>query len=424
MKKFIVILPIVILAISMNFIPAKESLPNYTSTDITYTPYSDQTNDKKCSFCHNNILKHDVLHAPVGDDCETCHQSNGNKHPKAGLKGFALAEKTPDLCYICHEAKNDKKHVHTPTSEGDCSTCHAVHGSKNQNLLSKPTSSQVCAECHDFNFKEKSNIHAPIELDGCQSCHDSHQSDNSYLLIEEKTKLCMTCHDNIAVQKSSEFIHAPFEDDCSNCHSPHNSKEKSLLVSSTPQLCFNCHDGIAEKIKNSKNIHRVENDKIKCNSCHSPHASPFNKILIEKQETLCFNCHNNEIKTKDRVIENIEEKIKTSKYKHSVMESEACNICHDPHATNNSSLLISAFPKDEYVEAAVEAFELCFNCHDSGLLTEEDTNSATNFRDGNKNLHFLHINGAKGRNCNICHDIHASKNKYLIKLCSIIFIQL
>nr|MDA3952452.1 OmpA family protein [Bacteroidales bacterium] len=39
---------------------------------------------------------------------------------------------------------------------------------------------------------------------------------------------------------------------------------------------------------------------------------------------------------------------------------------------------------------------------------------ATNFRNGNVNMHYLHINGEKGRSCNTCHDVHGTKGKFLI----------
>ena len=39
----------------------------------------------------------------------------------------------------------------------------------------------------------------------------------------------------------------------------------------------------------------------------------------------------------------------------------------------------------------------------------------TNFRDGDKNLHFKHVNKPKGRNCIICHNVHASDENFLIQ---------
>ena len=51
---------------------------------------------------------------------------------------------------------------------------------------------------------------------------------------------------------------------------------------------------------------------------------------------------------------------------------------------------------------------LCFQCHESTLVLEERTTTLTNFRDGDRNLHYLHVNSEKGRSCRACHEVHAS----------------
>lgn len=413
MKRYIIVIPIAVLAVSLSYLPRMSKTKSLGST--TYSGYSyNSVNERECSFCHNDIINHKVLHAPATDDCETCHQSTGNKHPRVKEKGFTLAEKTPDLCYMCHEQKNDKKQIHAPVEGGECTSCHSPHGAEYKYMLAESESSKLCLECHDIDLSENTNIHAPIELDGCLSCHDAHQSDNSFLLVEDKSKICATCHDNIEAEKQAEFLHAPFDDDCSNCHNPHSSKESFLLNSSTPDLCFTCHDDISSQIKESKNIHKVSGSKIECQKCHSPHSSSHNKILKEEQDVLCLNCHNKKIDTETKQIDNIKEKLNNAKYKHAPIE-EGCVVCHNPHASDNTALLNGAFPEGEYTKASVESFELCFNCHDTDLLEKEFSSTATNFRNGEQNLHFTHINGDKGRNCNICHDVHASKNKFLIK---------
>jgi hypothetical protein len=42
-------------------------------------------------------------------------------------------------------------------------------------------------------------------------------------------------------------------------------------------------------------------------------------------------------------------------------------------------------------------------------MTVRSTRKLTNFRDGDRNLHFLHVNKEKrGRTCRACHEVHAS----------------
>jgi hypothetical protein len=51
---------------------------------------------------------------------------------------------------------------------------------------------------------------------------------------------------------------------------------------------------------------------------------------------------------------------------------------------------------------------LCFQCHATELVTEERTTTRTGFRDGDRNLHHLHVNRDKGRSCRACHEVHAT----------------
>jgi hypothetical protein len=39
----------------------------------------------------------------------------------------------------------------------------------------------------------------------------------------------------------------------------------------------------------------------------------------------------------------------------------------------------------------------------------------TRFRNGEVNLHWLHVNREKGRTCRACHEVHASKNPFHIR---------
>ena len=70
--------------------------------------------------------------------------------------------------------------------------------------------------------------------------------------------------------------------------------------------------------------------------------------------------------------------------------------------------------KEHFLNDLLHKEELCFQCHDKGLIENSVTTTATKFRNGDENLHFKHINGQKGRNCNVCHNVHGSENAHLI----------
>jgi predicted CXXCH cytochrome family protein len=102
-------------------------------------------------------------------------------------------------------------------------------------------------------------------------------------------------------------------------------------------------------------------------------------------------------------------------FPHSAISLGGCASCHQAHGSDFRELLVDRFPEEDYLPAVTENFELCFLCHDTGIMDQEETESATGFRDGKKNLHWLHINGTKGRNCRMCHNMHGSLQPYLVE---------
>ena len=78
-------------------------------------------------------------------------------------------------------------------------------------------------------------------------------------------------------------------------------------------------------------------------------------------------------------------------------------------------MLNTFFTPDTYVTTTPDSFALCWECHDPELMTTAKTSTATSFRNGDKNLHYAHVHGEKGRSCMMCHSPHASSNEHLIR---------
>jgi predicted CXXCH cytochrome family protein len=53
-------------------------------------------------------------------------------------------------------------------------------------------------------------------------------------------------------------------------------------------------------------------------------------------------------------------------------------------------------------------YALCFECHKKDLVLDERTTTLTGFRNGDLNLHYLHVHQEKGRTCVACHAPHGS----------------
>lgn len=364
----------------------------------------------RCMNCHGKMVKFEYVHEVINEDCFNCHTYNNRAHPGPKGNEFTLTETVPDLCFICHESYSEKSFIHTPISEGDCASCHDPHASNYGNLLSA-SEEKICAECHDLNIPESDLVHAPVNEGNCSSCHDPHQSEFSALLKGEKKTLCFQCHENTKKEFDQEFTHVPV-DDCANCHVHHSSPNKNLLAEKSPDLCYMCHESYeGENILSS---HNIMNDEKSCSNCHSPHAANSSLLLYKEGKELCLDCHSQRLSISEKLIDNIGEKINTAKSIHPAVEMDGCVTCHKAHNSEYPFLLTANYPKGKYSGPSADNFALCFECHDTGLLRKEFSEDVTTFRDGNINLHYLHMKDKKARSCSLCHDMHASSNEHLI----------
>ncbi len=370
---------------------------------------------KTCQECHADLLAEETVHAPAKKKCERCHETKGQEHPLENVIGFTLAEEVPGLCYGCHDPKNVEEHVHDPIAKGECLTCHSPHSSPNLYLAKASPVGVMCNECHTLDIPEGNMVHQAVTDGDCQACHNPHQSDNEKLLNSTNTaRLCRSCHKPQRKELKLEYVHAPFKEDCFKCHKPHSSKEAHLVDQKTSDLCMSCHEEIHNSVESASLVHGALTDDNSCLNCHSAHASDIPKILKADSSALCLDCHNRSYAAGTRVIANIELKLRNSKSVHAAIAENGCLACHLPHTSERFSLLAKEFPDHKYASGP-GSFALCFDCHDKALLIEEFTTTATNFRNEDQNLHFLHSNGDKGRNCNLCHDVHGSMNEHLIR---------
>ncbi len=265
---------------------------------------------------------------------------------------------------------------------------------------SQPQTASGClnANCHG-EFLLNLVIHTPFE-DGCEDCHLANQNKhpdsdgNEFELTDSEPQLCYMCHDEY-LQK--EYKHDPVESgDCLTCHDPHSSENKKLLLSNTNELCSDCHD-IDFSLASQHNP--VESGN--CIECHNPHESDNRSLLIRNTYELCLDCH--------------DEQEKQLKYMflHDPFDG-GCLDCHKAHSSEIIPLLLADYPSGLYSSSDPDNFQLCFGCHDVVLMTEKNDQGATSFRDGNLNLHYLHLQNSKARNCNICHNSHASQKEFIL----------
>jgi predicted CXXCH cytochrome family protein len=130
--------------------------------------------------------------------------------------------------------------------------------------------------------------------------------------------------------------------------------------------------------------------------------------LASDEPDLCIDCH-------DDVGESLEEEGDRLSRHFPAVEGE-CSSCHDPHGSAVAGLLAGQYPAEPYGKFDEDRFELCFSCHDATLVSEGRTDEETEFRNGDVNLHYLHVaKNAKGRSCDLCHLSHASTQSRLVR---------
>ncbi len=349
--------------------------------------------------CHTKLLKGQTVHA-VAEGCPTCHESVESPHPAKGKKTFKLTQDPPDLCYTCHESFTSKRLVHFPVQSGMCTTCHNPHSSDQPKLLTRSVK-DLCSTCHADHVDFKV-LHGPVSAGDCTACHTPHASDTKKLLLKEGEDLCFGCHVDMPEVVKKKYVHPALSGGCTSCHNPHGSDHPKLLAQEGQELCFLCHPQIAETVKDSAVAHPALLTEKACASCHSPHASDNEKLLVKPVKDICVSCH-------DDVIP------KNAKVLHGPNNDGKCSRCHQPHGSQNENLLVAEFPTEAYVPYTDTEFALCFTCHKRDMVQYPETSYATNFRDGEKNLHFVHVNNKqKARSCKLCHVVHGSPNPVLI----------
>ena len=370
--------------------------------------------------CHQAIGALKMPHAPVKDgDCSSCHTQRSKEHPLKGGKSFEPAAKGAALCNQCHDPMGKKKVVHVPVKDGDCIACHKPHGASSRFLMDTgEDQTNLCLGCHDAApFKQKF-MHGPAAVGSCTQCHDPHESAQKGLLKAPVRDLCLKCHADFAkTLQEAPMVHPPVkEGPCTSCHDPHGTATISFLKKKMPELCIECHANIGKKLATVKVPHKPVMQEGGCVNCHSAHVSKAKGMLSADEMSVCLSCHGTDNLGKPP-LRNIKKDIEGKKYLHGPIQKGSCKACHDPHGSPYFRMLPGSYPATLYAPYQDGIYGACLNkCHEKNLLRFAETTIYTQFRNGNRNLHFVHVaNKQKGRSCRACHEPHASNGEKLIR---------
>lgn len=351
---------------------------------------------KDCLACHKALQERKFVHGPVGVGvCLSCHADETPDPAKHHV--FRLTLPQPDLCFSCHDGMKDKvrtaKVSHAAIEMGGCTACHSPHGSDQRFFLKGKTEAQTCGQCHEGKLSGKA-VHPPAKA-SCVLCHNPHGAQERKLLKAPLQKLCLGCHQKRAAEFAGENQHAPLKKDgCVACHNPHSApKDQLLQIDGKKELCLSCHKKIGEHLRAAKKPHKAV-ETSGCLACHTPHASSKAPLLRGALVSLCLKCH-----------PAMQPELNAG-YKHGPVAQDQCQDCHDPHGSDNPKILKIFFPETFYNSYQPGLYALCFNCHEQDIARDRKTTELTNFRNGDLNLHYLHVHSEKGRSCKACHAVH------------------
>jgi len=348
------------------------------------------------------------VHGPASvGECTICHEQTGSHK-------FKPIENVGKLCNECHDKEFTRKVVHEPVKEGECTGCHDPHQSPYQYML-KGEAENLCFNCHDRDIIGEKYVHGPVAVGGCSICHQPHESDYPKLLNAEGNEVCFSCHtDKADAFKAKKYMHSPVEEGCTMCHSPHGGKfQYNLSADGRKDLCLACHEDMQSFIAGVKDKHLALDTEKGCLACHDPHVSDYANQLKMQPAELCLSCHDRDyLDDNGKVrVANMKKILEENSDHHGPIRENDCSACHSPHGSNNFRMLWENFPELFYAPYMEKNYALCFMCHEHTLAEEKYTTTLTGFRNGNQNLHYVHVNNpVKGRTCRACHDAHATNN--------------
>lgn len=365
------------------------------------------------SECHVKIKRMPFLHGPLKkNECTPCHvQFNKNRHE------FLDITNKRALCVGCHKPDSGKMVLHKPFND-DCTLCHAPHNADNRYFLKAGSGDSGCLQsgCHEKFQSDLTFKHKPASEEGCILCHSPHQSRREHLLTGEAEETCLSCHESVRTNLyQAVSTHLPeMKRNCMECHSPHGGATANFTSASGSDLCKKCHTEIFENRGKVRFAHGAMTEGRECRNCHTVHASEQSHLLTAKSTGLCMECHDKPVTVGTRVIPDIAEQLKTAPYVHGPVKEQHCSSCHKSHGSDANFLLHETFPTGFYAKYDSALYSSCFGCHNQ-MAIEADTSIRTNFRNGERNLHKVHVVGEKGRSCRVCHLSHAGSQPRMIR---------
>jgi len=387
---------------------AKRSEEHAESQAVEETAVDKPVDPSDCmaSDCHAKMLQVSYRHQPLQvEACDVCHEDEQPDHK------FPLKRTGREMCEFCHPVAGHKEHLHKVIADEGCLPCHDPHGSRTKFLLTDASVEIVCQRCHKI--PRETHLHDPFAGGQCTVCHQPHESDNKFLLLGgEGNDHCYVCHKSTHDELAAAPVQhkANEKEGCVGCHDPHSSEYPATLIAPGNELCFKCHPEVGAQMAEATWMHGAVFMGENCANCHDPHSGQHALLLRGELRMLCLGCHDKPQVAQDgRTIPDMRPVLLKSRFLHGPARMGNCSACHHTHASNYVALLRKQFPPEFYEAFDLASYALCFDCHNPAIVLAEKATTLTDFRDGERNLHYVHVHrDEKGRTCRTCHEIHGS----------------
>lgn len=187
--------------------------------------------------------------------CVPCHQLEFSSKTAGKIPSG-----DPSPCFRCHKKILSNAFLHGPAAGWYCLTCHDAK-SKNPKLAVLKPDEKICANCHEFSWKDMKYQHGPAAAGSCTTCHNPHAANNANFLRLSAGDLCATCHEEILsgrhllasfsndghpVRLYADPFHPGREFNCVSCHNPHGGNSPRFLNGYDDSMgmmafCMGCH---------------------------------------------------------------------------------------------------------------------------------------------------------------------------------------
>ncbi len=340
----------------------------------------DQNSELQCTSCHdphdNTYGKFLVVDSTFSALCLTCHQPTGWNTSAHKLSSSGWNSVPPDPWP--HTDWNT-------TAENGCDNCHRPHSAGGPpRLLNELVEENNCFPCHNGNVAStdiqseftKFSVHPVTSTVGV------HEPNEDYLTVSRHVE-CADCHNPHQV---NIIITATAPDVSGRLTGVSGVSESGSLVQSATyqyEICFKCHgdsaQGMAPIPRQITELNKRLQFDLSNPSFHSvegPGQNPNVPSLLPAYSTAsmiyCTDCHNNEAGP-------------------GALGTGPSGV----HGSQWEYLLERRYETADLTLESVDAYALCYKCHDRNSILGDDSFSE----------HDKHIRG-EDTPCSVCHDPH------------------